>query len=127
MKTNFLQAQLQTGSYIPLAISQLPLRFAWRAKCSAELFRKYLTNDGRALVPGHVNPFSMMTKIFEIQAKAASIFRADDIAELFHKSRMAIRSEAHHFSLIAIMQKAEKLRCSGVQYACRVWILNLSQ
>jgi hypothetical protein len=69
----------------------------------------------------------MMTKVVEVQTKLPVLFGANDVAKLVDEARLAVRREAHHFSFVAVMRKAEKLRRRGVDDAGRVRILDLAQ
>ena len=52
---------------------------------------------------------------------------AHEVAKLFEVTRLSVRREAHDFSFVAVMRKAEKLRGCGVQDSQRVRIFDLAQ
>src|ERR1044071_3546201 len=91
MKSNLLQTLLQTRCDGLLAFGQ---RLVWRARWSkrvCKLIRKNSADDGRPLVPVHVDPFRMVAKVVEIQKKLSARFSAYDVAKLIHVARLSIR------------------------------------
>src|SRR5207244_3316287 len=81
----------------------------------------------RAVAPAHLDAFHMMAKILQVQTKLAVCFGLHEVAELFEVTRLTVRREAHDFSFVTVMRKAEKLRGRGVQDSERVRILDLAQ
>src|SRR5262249_18457334 len=89
--------------------------FARRPKGAGEFIGENSANHRRTLIPGHVDTFRYMPKIIQIQAEPVTALSANDVPKLFDESRLSMRREAHHFSFVAIMRKAEELRRGGVE------------
>src|SRR6266404_3710064 len=127
MKGDLFQTQLKARGYITLTICQGADAFARRPKRAYKLVRKNTPNNRRPLVPGHINAFSVMAKIIQVQAELPAFFSANDVAKLFDKAWFAIRRQTHDLAFVAVVGKADKLRRGGVNNAGRVWILDLTQ
>ena len=82
VKPDFFQTHLQArGDVRSRSVSAAP-GCARRTKRARKLVREDSANDRRALVPGHVDAFSMMAKVIKVQAKLAARFGANDVAKL---------------------------------------------
>ena len=103
-------------------------RLSGRTKRLGKLVGEDSTDNRRTLVPGHLNPFGVMTKVIEVQSKLTVLFGADDFCETRSMKRgLTVRRKAHHLAFVAVVGKAEKLRRRGVDDAGRVRILHLAQ
>src|SRR5688572_21223879 len=69
----------------------------------------------------------MMSKVIEIQTKGPTFLGTNDVSKILNEAWLAIGSEPHHLSFIAIMWKSEELRGGRVKDAGRVRILNLAE
>ena len=127
VKRDLFEAQLQTRRDVALAIGQRGSGLARGAERAAQTRRKRSGQSPATRAPRHLNAFRVMPEVIQIQSKLPALFRANDLAKLVDKARLAIRREAHHLSLIAVMRKPEKLRRRGVDDPGRVRILNLAQ
>src|SRR5689334_18651438 len=96
VKRDLLKPQLQTRRKVALAIRQRRTGFARRSKRLHKRIRKDAANHGRALVPGHLDAFRVMTKVVEVQTKLPTLLGANDLAKLLDEARLPVRCEAHH-------------------------------
>src|SRR5690349_16787172 len=127
MKRDLFQPQLQTRRNVAFAIRQRRTRLARGSKRLHKLVRINPADDGRTLIPTHLDAFRVMPEEIELETKLPALFGANDLAKLVDEARLAVRREAHHLSFIAVMWKPEELRRRGVNDARRVGILNLAQ
>src|SRR5215217_4040798 len=127
VKSDFFETQLQTRSNIALTIRKLRAVGTWWSKQSREFVREHTSDHRRTLLPRHLDTFSMVTEVIEIQTESPVLLGANDLAKLVDEAWPPVRREPHHLSFIAVMWKPEKLCRSGVDNAGRVWILDLAQ
>src|SRR6185369_7903565 len=117
VERDFFETQLQTRGDIALAICKRGALRAWWSEHSREFIREHTADHGRALVPRHLDTFSVMAKVIKAQTKLSVLFRANDLAKLVDEAWSALRREPHYLSLVAVMWEAEKLRRGGVDEA----------
>src|ERR1044072_523522 len=121
VKSDFFQTLLQAGGDVAFAISERRALLSRWAKHSTEFIREDSTDDWRAIVPTHLHAVGMMTKEIKIETKLATaasptpVSRPDDVAKLFHETRLTIGRESHDFPFIAVMRKSQKLRRRGIE------------
>src|SRR5215212_5710372 len=114
MEANLFEPKLQARGDVVFASCQSSARRAWWAKPLSKFVRIDATDNGRALVPGHLDSFGMMAEVVEVQTKSSILFSADDVAKLTDEPRLPVGRKTHHLSFIAVMGKTEKLRCRSV-------------
>src|SRR5262245_16816627 len=61
-----------------------------------------------------------MREVRQIEAELAVVVDANELANLFGRYRLAVRSEPHDLELVAVVRKAEELRDSEIEQAQRV-------
>src|ERR1043166_8996527 len=101
VKANLFEPQLQAGGEVFFARRERRAWLARRAACCGILIREEAPADRRAVVPGHLDAFRVVTEVIEVELEVAALFCANDVAEGFNESRLAVRSEPHNFAFVA--------------------------
>ncbi len=73
----------------------------------------------RPLVPAHVHAFLVVDEEVEVELEDVAL-RTHDPPHLVEKARRAVRREAHHLALVAVLREAEPLGDRGVEDPERV-------
>src|SRR5262252_622788 len=127
MKYHFLESELQTRGDVRLPICQLGLRLAWGAEGAGVFAGKNGPGLRRTIFPTHLDTGRRMPKVIEVQTKLALRLERNNLSELIDEAWLTVGRQPHHFALIAIMGKTQKLGRGRVNDSQRVRILNLSQ
>src|ERR1051326_2228916 len=93
MERDLLETQLQTRRDIALAIGQRRTRFTRAPERLGKIIREDAADHWRAVVPGHLDAFRVMTEVVEIQTKLSALFSANNLAKLINETRLAVRRE----------------------------------
>src|SRR6266550_2563873 len=94
VECDLFQTQLQTGRQIAIAISQRRLWFTRRTKGGRVFVREEFPDERRG-VPTHLDAFSRVTEVIEVQTKPAVLFGANDFPKFFYESRTPVWRQAH--------------------------------
>ncbi len=119
VEVRLLQHRLEGGGDVLVRRSQLAVRLPRRPERLLELLRVETADRRRPLVPGHVDALLVVQEVVEPQLEEVA-FRADDPAHLVEEARGAVRGQAHHLALVAVLGEAEPLGDRGVEDPERV-------
>ena len=93
---------------------------ARRTEQRFELRREDRADRRLAVLPRHLHAFRPVPEVRQVQLEAAVVLQLDERLDLADVARLAVRREAHHLELVAVVGKAEVLRDGEVEQAERV-------
>src|SRR5689334_15097860 len=95
----------------------LGARLAGRAEQLDELCREQIAENWLTVVPSHVDAFTVMDEVVQVQLKRAVALQTHNPVHLLHECGRAVRRKTHDFAFVAVAWKSEPLGDSCVEDA----------
>ncbi len=119
MQVCLLDHRLRRGGDVVVELDELAIGLAGGAEQLDHAVGVDPADRRRAVVPVHVDAFLVVREVVEAELEQGPV-ELDELAHLREVARLAVRREAHHLALVAVVRKAEPLGDGGVEDPERV-------